>query len=74
MAYLKVVKRTDLKSCHHKKKNFCTYEWWWILTRLTLVIILQYVQIPNHYAVCLKRIQCYVSITSELINKTKGKF
>ena len=34
-AYLKVAKRADLRSSHHKKKKF-NYVCWWILTRLTV--------------------------------------
>ena len=32
-----------------------------MLTKLTVVIILQYMQTPNHYVVHLKLIQCYVN-------------
>lgn len=37
-----------------------------MLTRLTVVIISQYIQILNHYAICLKLIECYMSILSQL--------
>ena len=37
---MKVPKRVDLKSSHHKKKIY-NYVWGQMLTRLTVVIILQ---------------------------------
>ena len=37
----------DLKSSHSKKKKF-NYVWGWMLTILTVVIILQYIQTLNH--------------------------
>ena len=45
--------------------------WWWILTKLTLVLILQYVHTSNLYVVHLKLIQCYMSIIAQF--KTKKK-
>ena len=47
MAYLKAAKGVDLKSPHQKKKKIVT-GWEWMLTRLIVVIILQYTQIPSH--------------------------
>ena len=47
MAHLKAAKRVDLKSPHHKKKN-CNYVWEWMSTRLSVVIILQYIQTSSH--------------------------
>ena len=38
------------------KKKFCDYVWRWMLTRLIVVIILQYMQMLNHYVVQLKLI------------------
>ena len=35
---------------HHKKKK-CNYVWQWRLTRLLVVIISEYMQIPNYYTV-----------------------
>ena len=39
-------------------------------TKLTVVIILQYIHISNHYVVYLKLIQCYMSVISP---QEKGK-
>ena len=46
-----------------------------MLTKLTVVILLQYVHSSNHCAVPLKLIQCYMSIISQLkkIKKEKTK-
>lgn len=33
-----------------------------MLTKLTVVVISQYIPIPNHYVVHLKLIQCYMSM------------
>ena len=44
IAYLKVAERVDFKSSNHKKKH-CNYVWEQTLTRITVVIILQYIQI-----------------------------
>ena len=60
--YLKVIKIVDLKSSHYKKKIVTVSGEG--LTRLTVVIILQYTQIPNHYVLRLKLISCYMSIIS----------
>ena len=43
----KVSKRVDLKISFYKKKNVTM--WWQMLTRLIVVIILQYIQMLNHY-------------------------
>ena len=65
-------KRGNLKSSHHKKKISCPCVWWWVLTRLTVVIILRYIQISNHYVVYLKVI--YLSfLKKEEKNKTKKR-
>lgn len=48
-------KRVHLKSFHHKKK-ICNYVWGQMLTRLIVVIILQYIQIINLYVAYLKLI------------------
>ena len=42
-----------------------------MLTRLTVVIISQYIQISNH-VVHLKLIKCYTSIISQLKKKAEG--
>ena len=45
------LKRVDLKSSHHQKKNkSVTYVWWWVLTGLLAVIILQSIQIIMLYS------------------------
>ena len=61
---MKVAERVELKSAHHKKRKLCNYVWWWVLSRLTVVLISQYVQILNHFAVYLKLIMFYVNYTS----------
>ena len=38
--------------------NVHNYVWQWMLTRFTVVIILQYMQIFNNYVVHLKLLQC----------------
>lgn len=43
-----------------------------MLIRLIVVIILQYIQISNHYDVHWKLIQSYMSITSQFFKKIKG--
>ena len=35
------------------------------VTRVTVVVILQYIHISNHYVVHLKLIYCYMSIMSQ---------
>ena len=54
---MKVAKRVALK-----EKNNC--EWGWVLTRLLVVIISQYVQILNPYVVHLKLL-CFMSVVSQ---------
>ena len=44
--------RVNYKSSRHKKKVYLCV-WWWVLTRLTVMIILQYVQIWNDWIVCM---------------------
>ena len=68
-AYLKVAERLNLKSSDHKKRNFSTYVWWWMLTRCTVVIISQSIQIMNHHIAHLKLVQCYVSIISKFLKR-----
>ena len=51
-----------------RKQFFCNYVWWWMLTRLTVLIISQYIQILNHYIIYLGLI-VYVNFT--LIEKLK---
>ena len=55
-------KHSILESCWEglkiliiRKKKY-NYVWWWMLTRLTGVIISKYINIMNHYAVHLKLI------------------
>ena len=43
--------------------------WWWMLTRLILVIISQHIQRSNYYVVHLKIISSYMSIISQLKQK-----
>ena len=45
----------------------CNYMRGWVFIKLTVVIILQYIQISYHYAVHLKLIQCSLSIISQQI-------
>ena len=62
---LKVANRVDLKSPHHKNIFFfffCNYGWCLMLTRLIVVIILQYIQILNHTHET--NIMLYVNYTS----------
>ena len=40
-------KKHKEKNLKNKNKNF-KHVWWWMLTKLTVVLILQYVQILNH--------------------------
>lgn len=44
-----IAKRVDLKRSHHKKT--IVTGWKWILTKLTVLIILQYIHKSNHYSV-----------------------
>ena len=44
-----------------------------MLTSLIVVIILQYIQISNSYAVHLKLIRCYRSIISKINKKQQTK-
>ena len=62
MEYLKVATRVNLSSSHHKEKQMCEYVKQWVLTGLTVVIILQYIHILNPYIVHLELIQFYVAI------------
>ena len=43
-------------------ENFCNHMWWWVLTELIMVIILQCTQISNHYIIYLKLKYCYTSV------------
>ena len=63
IVHLKVVERIDLKSYHKKKIYICVRRQ--ILTRLTMVIILQYIQISNHLCTQLTLILCYMSVASQ---------
>lgn len=49
---LKVAERVGLKSSHHKKNNHSMCQW--MLTRVTVVTISQYIQMQNNYVVQLK--------------------
>ena len=54
--YLKTAKTVNL---HHKKKNF--FMWLWVVSdvnELIVVIILQYIQIWNHYVACMCTQSC----------------
>lgn len=44
-----------------------------MLTILPMVIICQYIQIPNHYTVLLRLMQHYVSVILQLKNRKKLK-
>ena len=47
------IEESSPQSFHHKKKNYkCV--WWWILTRLTMMIISQYIHTLDHFVVYLK--------------------
>ena len=51
------------------KETSCNCVWWWTLTRLIVTIILQHVQILNHYVVHLKLMSLYLT---KQINKPKA--
>lgn len=44
----------DKKLKTSRKNNFCNYVWWCLLTRFTVVIILQYIHILHHYVIHLE--------------------
>ena len=56
--------RINLESSHHKKKK-CNHVWWQIITRLTVVIILKYINRILLYT----WIWCYTSIISQLTTR-----
>ena len=58
VVYLKVAKRVDLKSSHHKERQLC--EVIDVSTNLIVVIISQYIHISNHTLT-----QCSMSIISQ---------
>lgn len=70
IAYLKIAKGVDFKSSCHKKTKFvtmCDVGW---LTKLSVIIILKYVNLLNHYVVYIKlNTMLYV----DYINKTGKK-
>ena len=47
------LKGIELTSSHCKKNSFSCI-WWWMLARLIVMILLQYIQILNYYAIHLK--------------------
>ena len=53
------------------RRRIGNYVWWWVLTRLSVVIILWSLQISNHYAIHLTLTQCYISIIPQLTTTTK---
>ena len=60
-----IVKRMDLKSFHHTRKIF-------VLSLVTIVvIILQYIQISNHYSVYLKFTLCHLYLNKIVFNFLK---
>ena len=62
--YLKVAMRINPSSSHHHTHTRHVIMYGdRRLTRLIMVITSQYIQILNHYAVYLKLIKCYMSIT-----------
>ena len=61
---MKVSKKLIFKSTSHREKFVIVCGDG--LTRLTVVIILQYIQILNYHVVHLKLVECYVSVTSQL--------
>lgn len=67
LAYLKVAESIDLKSLYHKKNN-CNYMWRWMLSRLTVLAILQYIQTLSHCIVYLKL--CQLDLNK--VKKTKS--
>lgn len=46
------------KKCSHHRKKILIFGPLWMLTKLSVVIILQYLHISNHYVAHLKLIQC----------------
>jgi len=60
---LKVAKRVDFKSSHHKHIliQIQLYEVIDVLTKFTVIIVL-YMCVLNHYIVHLKLTKCYISI------------
>ena len=62
MENLKVATRVNFSSSHHKEKQMYECVKQWVLTELTVVIILQYIHILNPYIVQLELIQSYVAI------------
>lgn len=53
----------DLKRSHYKKELCGMTE---VLAKAMVVIILQYINVPNQQVVSLKLTECYVSIMSQL--------
>jgi len=54
---------------------FCLLSsWYWMLTKLIMVIILQHIHISNHYVLYLKLRQYYMSIISQWKKKKKDGF
>lgn len=47
--YLQVAKQLNLKSPHHKRKNWYVTVYNRRVSRLTVVITLQHIQISNHF-------------------------
>ena len=64
ISYLKVAKRVDLKSSDPGGKLSCNYVWWWVITRLG-VIMSQYIQVLNHDIVHLK-IMCQLYLSTKV--------
>ena len=69
MIYLKVVKRIDLKSSHHKEKIFFVYIWWWMLNLLWQSF--HKICKSNHYALHLEHIQCSIQLYINKAEKSK---
>lgn len=59
--------RVNPKWSHHKtnnKKQFCIYIWWQMLSRLTAIIILQYIQGLKHCFTPETTVICCINYTS----------
>lgn len=70
---LKVAKRVDFKSPHHKKINGYR-RWWRVLANATGGIISQYKNVSNQHTVHFKRFkQCHILVISQKSRRGKGK-
>ena len=58
---LKAPHRVNLKCLYHKKKDITV--WSWMLTRLIVVIMFQYIQMLNHCYIPKSNIMLYINYT-----------